>query len=227
MAAPDALEALAEILGLSEDSENLTIALTHSSYLAEHDGVSNQRLEFLGDAVVDLCVTDIIIREHPELNEGTGSFTRAMVVNEASLADVARELHIDQCMRLGKGTRQEGVAHSDSIMADVFEAVVGALFLDRGYGAARDFVHHHLVGRINAASLNPDQHDPKSRLRDVLAGSGRGHAHFDVTEVGPPHDRRFRATIIVDGQVVAQATARSKKAAERDAALSALEVVGA
>ena len=227
MAAPDAVEALADKLGLPADSAQLAVALTHSSYLAEHGGVCNERLEFLGDAVLDLAVTDLIVREHPELDQGTGSFTRAMVVNEASLADVARTLNIGEALRVGRGTRQQGVNDSDGIMADAFEAVLAALFLERGYSAAHDFVRRHLGARIGQAATHLDDHDPKTTLKDELAAHGRAHPHYDITETGPPNDRRYRATVVVDGTVLAHATARSKKQAEREAAHAALEVLRA
>jgi ribonuclease-3 len=107
------LEALANHLGMSPESELLRVALTHSSYAAEHDCVSNERLEFLGDAVVDLAIADLITREYPELNEGTGSLVRSRVVNEASLASLARRLDLGSCIKVGKGEIKSGGTERD------------------------------------------------------------------------------------------------------------------
>jgi ribonuclease-3 len=117
------------------------MALTHSSYAAEHDVESNERLEFLGDAVVDLAIADLIVTRYPHLDEGTGSLVRSRVVNEAALARAARELDLGSVLRVGRGVKKERGAERPSLLADAFEALVAALYFERGYDVAKSFVH--------------------------------------------------------------------------------------
>jgi ribonuclease-3 len=131
------LDALAERVGLARASELLCVALTHSSYAAEHECESNERLEFLGDAVVDLAVADLIVTAYPALNEGSGSLVRSRVVNESSLAEAATRLDLASAMRIGRGVKKEHGLERPSLLADAFEAVVAAIYLENGYDAAK------------------------------------------------------------------------------------------
>ena len=217
------LEPLARRLGLSAESETLAVALTHSSYAAEHGCESNERLEFLGDAVVDLAVADLIVSLYPDLNEGSGSLVRSRVVNEASLARAARDLDIASHVRLGRGEIKSRGHERPSLLADAFEAVVAALFLDLGYPAARDFVLDALGEAVASASLNPGEVDPKTRLRQWADAQGLGEPLYEVESEGPAHATTFQASVLIDGRVRGVGHGRSKKAAEASAARAAFE----
>ncbi len=217
------IETLAHRLRLAPDSELLTVALTHSSYAAENDVESNERLEFLGDAVVDLVIADAIIRLHPELNQGTGSLARSKVVNEASLALAARELGVGELVRLGRGEQKAHGGQRSSLLADAFEALVAALFLERGFEAARTFVLDELGTALNAAAASPEEVDPKSRLRQWSESQGWGVPEYAVHAEGPSHATQFDATVLVNGQALGTGHGRSKKSAEAAAAHAAWE----
>jgi ribonuclease-3 len=216
------IDALAEALGLSPASELLALALTHSSYAAEHQCQSNERLEFLGDAVVDLAVADLIVREYPHLNEGASSVARSRVVNEASLARAATRLYLADHLRIGKGVVKEQGLERPSLLADAFEAVVAALYLERGYDVAKDFVQASLAQDIASASLAPDTLDPKTRLRQWAEVHGHGAPVYELVARGPSHDTEFEATVRVGG-LRASGSGRSKKRAESEAATHAWE----
>ncbi len=217
------LEALASHLGISPKSELLNVALTHSSYAAENDCISNERLEFLGDAVVDLAIADLITREYPELNEGTGSLVRSRVVNEASLASLARRLDLGACIRVGRGEIKSGGTDRDSLLADAFEAIVAALYLENGFQAANDFVQSMLADDVADASLAPDEVDPKTQLRQWSEQQGHGTPVYEVSGSGPLHATTFDATVRIGSLLVANGRGRSKKSAESQAAKAALE----
>lgn len=195
-------------------------ALTHSSYAAEHDVESNERLEFLGDAVVDLAIADLIVTRYPQLDEGTGSLVRSRVVNEAALARAARELDLGAVLRVGRGVRKERGAERPSLLADAFEALVAALYFERGYEVAKCFVHDALADEVDEASLAPSDVDPKTLLRQWAEARGLGSPRYEVSSDGPPHESTYHATVRV-GELVAHGEGRSKKSAEGDAARAA------
>ena len=170
--------ALAERLGLDSNSELLALALTHSSYAAEHAVESNERLEFLGDAVVDLAVADLIVRDFPQQNEGASSVMRSRVVNESSLASVASRLGLGDHLRFGRGAIKERGRERPSILADAFEAVVAAIYLERGYDVAREFVQRTLAPEIAAASTLQSTLDPKTRLVQWAEQQGLSAPHY-------------------------------------------------
>ncbi len=214
------LEDVAERLGLDPASPLLVTALTHSSFAAEHDVDSNERLEFLGDAVVDLAVADLIITRYPDLDEGSGSLVRSRVVNEAALARAARHLDLGAVLRVGRGVKKENGAERPSLLADAFEAVVAALYLERGYDLAKEFVHAALADDVTHAARAPGDVDPKTRLRQWAESSGLGTPEYDVRADGPAHAVSYYATVRV-GDLVAQGEGRSKKGAEAHAAEAA------
>ncbi len=211
-------------MGLDPSSPRLTTALTHSSYAAENAVESNERLEFLGDAVVDLVVADLIVTDFPALNEGTGSLVRSRVVNEGSLARAARALDLGPALLVGRGVAKERGHERPSLLADAFEALVAALYLERGFEAARAFVADALGEALAEAASEPaGVVDPKTLLRQWAASSGRGTPRYEVVAEGPAHDTRFVARVELDGRVLARGEGRSKKAAEVAAARTALE----
>lgn len=217
------LDALAEQLGVRPESELLVLAVTHSSYAAEHECASNERLEFLGDAVVDLAVADLIVNEYPELDEGSGSLVRSRVVNEASLARAAQRLDLGSYIRIGRGEVKSNGLERPSLLADAFEAVVAALYLERGFEAAKAFVQASLGDDVALAALSPDDVDPKTRLRKWSESSGLGAPVYEVTSEGPAHDTTFEATVRIGATLHAVGHGRSKKIAESQAAQMAWE----
>ena len=199
--------------------ELLAQALAHRSWCAEHgDADSNERLEYLGDAVLGLVVADHTFRTHPELSDGMLSKVRASVVNARVLADVALDLGIPEHLRLGKGEDLSGGRTKESILADTMEAVIGAVYLDGGMDSARDLVLGLLSERITAAVGEPGESDHKSRLQEEAVRLGRGVPRYDVQGSGPDHARRYLATVYVAGQRLGTGEGRSKKDAEQVAA---------
>jgi ribonuclease-3 len=217
---PDGDDQLAGRLGHPfTQPELLGQALAHRSWCSEHGGAeSNERLEFLGDAVLGLVVADHTFRTHRELPDGTLSKVRASVVNARVLADVARGLGIPDHLRLGKGEDASGGRHKESILADTMEAVIGAVYLDGGMDSARELVLSLLGARITAAVGDPAESDHKSRLQEEAVRLGLGVPHYDVQGSGPDHARRYLATVYVAGQRLGTGEGRSKKDAEQVAA---------
>lgn len=204
---------LAQLVSTAE----LTHALTHPSYAIEHPdaGGNNQRLEYLGDAVVDLAVGDWLFHEHPDWPEGQLTKARAALVCEASLAAAARRLGIGDALLLGHGEEATGGRERTSNLADAFEAVIGALFLAGGYAAAADFVRRALSDVVPAAR---ERRDWKTALQEAARQRAQGEPVYTLEEtIGPPHDRRF-AIRVNCGDWQAGGTGRTKKMAEQEAA---------
>ncbi len=205
-------------MGLAPASAWLAVALTHSSYAAEHECESNERLEFLGDAVVDLAVADLIVTAYPELNEGSGSLVRSRVVNESSLAEAAARLDLASAMRIGRGVKKERGLERPSLLADAYEALVAAIYLEKGYDAAKSFVHQTLGDAVADAASRPGDSDPKTRLRQWSEANGLGAPDYDVTSSGPSHDATYRAVVRLARRAMGTGEGRSKKSAEASAA---------
>jgi ribonuclease-3 len=212
------LDALAERVGLSRESDYLSVALTHSSFAAEHESESNERLEFLGDAVVDLAIADLIVTDYPELNEGSGSLVRSRVVNESSLAEAATRLDVASAMRIGRGVKKEHGLERPSLLADAFEALVAAIYLENGYDAAKSFVQEILRDAVADAASRPGEGDPKTRLRQWSEAKGLGTPEYQVTSSGPSHHATFSATVRLSKRSMGTGEASSKKGAEARAA---------
>ena len=212
--------ALAERIGHRfSRPELLGQALAHRSWCSEHPGSdSNERLEYLGDAVLGLVVAEDTFRHHPELSDGTLSKVRASVVNAHVLAEVAAELGIPAHLRLGRGEDASGGRTKVSILADTMEAVIGAVYLDAGPETARALVLSLLGDRIAAAVGDPGLSDHKSRLQEVAVSLGRGVPRYEVQGSGPDHARRYVATVYVADQRLGRGEGRSKKDAEQVAA---------
>ena len=229
---PDPLSALLEQLGHDfTDPAPLLLALTHRSWCAENAGSrSNERLEFLGDAVLGLVVTDHIFTAHPEMPEGSLAKLRAAVVSEPTLAAVAAELGVGACLRLGKGESASGGREKASILSDAMEAIIGAVYVDGGPEAARTLVVDLLADRIDLEAMGPGAADFKSQLQEILARRSSGAPAYELSDEGPDHDKRFFARVRVDGAVIGEGEGRSKKLAEQAAAQAAfarLTLVGA
>jgi ribonuclease-3 len=204
------------------DPALLDEAMAHRSWCAEQEGrTSNERLEFLGDAVLGLVVADYTYRNHPELSDGLMSKVRASVVNTKVLAEVALDLGVAELLRLGRGEDLSGGRAKDSILADATEAVIGAVYLDGGLAEAERLVLSLLEGRIAGAVGEPGESDHKSRLQEQSVRVGRGVPRYEVEGSGPDHARRYRATVYVAGQRLGTGEGRSKKDAEQAAAQAA------
>jgi ribonuclease-3 len=221
------LTPLAERLGHAfDDPELLRRALAHRSWCAEHPGtISNERLEFLGDAVLGWAVADLAYHRY-DVPEGQLTDLRKSVVNAIALAAVAVEIGLGEHILLGRGEAAAGGADKPSILSDAFEAVLGAVYLDGGSEAAYRLVERFVVPRMpdDAAALGAM--DQKTHLQELLARAGRGAPVYDVTSKGPDHAKSFRATVLVDGDVLGVGEGRSKKAAEQAAATDACAELG-
>ncbi len=200
----------------------LTVAVTHTSYANEHrkQGVHhNERLEFLGDAVLEVISSEYLFRKYPEKEEGELSKLRASMVCEPSLAKCARDLGLPQFLRLGKGEEQMGGRKKDSITSDATEAVIGAIYLDGGFEAARKFVMKHILLDLNREDLFVDE---KTRLQEIVQEKNQHVAYQLLSEEGPDHDKKFRSAAVVGDHVIGTGSGRTKKAAEQNAALEAI-----
>ena len=183
--------------------------------------MSNERLEFLGDAVLGLIVTDHIFLTYPDLPEGELAKVRATVVSAATLAEVAAELELGDAILLGKGEDASGGREKPSILADALEAVIGAVYLDGGWSAASDLVLGLLGERIAGAAAGPGGQDYKTRLQELAARHFEELPRYDVADEGPDHAKRFFATVFIAGASRGVGEGRSKKQAEQAAARAA------
>lgn len=203
--------------------ELIEAALVHRSYTAEHPEIDdNERMEFLGDAVLQLAVTVLLYREFPELPEGELAKVRAAVVNRDVLAVVARRIGLGDRLHLGIGEEQSGGRDKDSILADAMEAVIAAVYLDAGYGRAEQIVVDLWDQQIRERAVQPGRRDYKTRLQELLAATGRRPV-YEVSGRGPDHERVFTAVVLVDGVPAGSGSGRSKKEAEQEAARVALQ----
>ena len=209
-------------LGTGLSPQLLERALTHRSFAYEHGGLpTNERLEFLGDSVLGLVVTDALYRTHPDLAEGQLAKLRASVVNTRALAGVARGLGLGRWLRLGRGEEVTGGRDKNSILADTMEAVIGAVYLDRGVEAAGALVRRLFDPLMKAASQEGAALDWKTALQELSAAKGLGAPDYRITESGPDHNKSFVAQVRVADVVRGTGEGHSKKEAEQHAAEAA------
>jgi ribonuclease III len=210
---------LFEVVGETIDEPLLLRALTHRSYAYENGGLpNNERLEFLGDSVLGLVVTDSLYAAHPDLAEGRLAKLRAAVVNMRALADVARTLGLGEDVFLGRGEETTGGRDKASILADTMEAVIGTVYLSAGMPAATIFVHHLLdTLMVSSANLGAGL-DWKTSLQELTAAGSLGVPEYRVTEQGPDHEKVFEAESVVGSELLGSGSGRSKKEAEQKAA---------
>ena len=200
------------------DPTLLDVALTHRSWCAEHEGASNERLEFLGDAVLGMLVAERTYVAHPDLPEGQLAKIRASVVSSPALAAAARSIDLGASLRLGRGEVSDGGGDKESILADALEAVIGAVYLDAGLDAARGLVGRLLADSLDRSAVDPGEHDYKTRLQELVARNSTTPPRYVLTEDGPDHDKRFHAVVEVAGRTHGPAEGTSKKRAEQAAA---------
>ena len=219
---------LLEKLQVQVGDELLDRALMHRSFAYENGGLpTNERLEFLGDSVLGLIVTDTLFRKHPELPEGNLAKLRAAVVNSRALASVARALRLGCYIRLGKGEESTGGRDKSSILADTLEAVIGAVYLDGGMEAADPLVHRLFDPVIAKSARLGAGLDWKTSLQELTAAEDLGSPEYVVDESGPDHQKSFRAVAKVGGQIWGEGEGRTKKEAEQQAAEAAWTVISA
>lgn len=216
------LAELSDRLGVVIDAELLERALTHRSYAYEHGGLpTNERLEFLGDSVLGLVVTEALYRRHPDLSEGQLAKLRAAVVNMRALADVGRSLELGEFVRLGRGEETTGGRDKSSILADTVEALIGAVYLDGGFDNAADLVHRLVDGLIDESATLGAGLDWKTSLQELTSEFGLGVPEYRVSEEGPDHAKMFTASAVIGGMVFGTGQGKSKKEAEAQAAETA------
>ncbi|MCR5626515.1 MAG: ribonuclease III [Lachnospiraceae bacterium] len=205
-----------------KDRSHLRCALTHSSYANEIQlgrAEDYERYEFLGDAVLEMVSSDFLFRKFPEKNEGELTKIRASLVCEPTLAQCARELELNRYIRLGRGEERQGSANKDSIISDVFEAVIGAIYMDGGIECAREFIERKLLQDMDNLTLF---YDTKTRLQ-TLVQKYKGELEYNVIgESGPDHNKMFEVEVLINKERISTGIGSSKKAAQQKAAYNAL-----
>jgi ribonuclease-3 len=216
---------LERALGIRFRSRELReAALTHRSYAFEQStGETNERLEFLGDAVLGLVVTDLAYRRFADMPEGELAKLRAATVNMITLADIAREIGLGEEILLGKGEEQSGGRDKTSILADALEAVLGAVYLDRGLEASRELIERIFWPRMEAYARGEGDRDYKTALQELAAQDIGTVPQYRVLEEGPDHAKEFTATVFIGGDPYGKGQGRSKKEAEQKAAREAYD----
>ncbi|MEI7641777.1 MAG: ribonuclease III [Actinobacteria bacterium] len=215
---------LAEKLGISVRLDLLDLALTHRSFAYESGGLpTNERMEFLGDSVLGLVVTEALYERFPDLDESRLSPLRSGVVNMRALAQIARDLKLGENLKIGKGEENTGGRDKNSILADAFEALVGAIYLDHGYEVTTAVVLRLMEGVIAEAVERGAGLDGKTALQELVAAAGFGVPEYQISESGPDHDKDFVAVVIVNGKTFPPGSGKSKREAEQIAARVAFE----
>jgi len=223
-----ALQELAQELGVTfHDLTLLQLALTHTSFANEARGPveSSERLEFLGDAVLELASSTYLYQRYPQMPEGQLTKVRASIVCSATLAELATQLHLGDYLLLGHGEEMGGGRTRQTNLEDVFECVIGAIYLDQGWPTANAYVLRQLAPEFKRVSAGVEiQKDYKTQLQEVVFRQpGQSIEYVELAESGPDHNKTFRFQVVVTGQVLGEGTGHSKKAAEQQAARLALQ----
>jgi len=209
-----------------KDPELLRVALTHSSFAHErkiNTCKDNERIEFLGDAVLELVSSRFLYENHPDTKEGSLTRQRAALVCEPSLAYCAREIGLGESIMLGHGEELTGGRDRDSVLSDAFEAVIGAIYLDGGIEPAEKFINKTVLHDIEQRELFIDS---KTKLQELVQGKNSGSIVYEVVrEEGPQHDKVFESAVYIDGKEIARGVGKNKKAAEQNAAFSAVNKI--
>ena len=208
------------------DETLLETAFTHTSYANEHRLLKishNERLEFLGDAVLQLIISEYLYTKYPRRPEGDLSKLRSMIVREESLAGFARDCQFDQFIKLGRGEEKSGGRNRDTILGDLFEAFLGALLLDKGVEAVKSFLYQVMIPKVEAGDFERVT-DYKTKLQELLQINGDVEIAYQVvSETGPAHAKNFEVAVLINGRKSGQGQGRSKKLAEQEAAKNAFE----
>lgn len=219
-----AVARLGDALGIAVPADLLLRAVTHRSYAYENGGLpTNERLEFLGDAVLGLIITDALFATHPHLTEGHLAKLRAATVNARALAQIARELQLGEYVRLGRGELVTGGRDKSSILADTLEALIGAIYLGAGLSVATDVVLRLFGPTMDQAGTLGAGLDWKTSLQELASQYHVGVPGYEITEDGPDHAKTFQARVVIDGERFGFGEGRSKKEAEQLAAATAYD----
>lgn len=217
---------LTQRLGITIEAELLELALTHSSYAYENGKIpNNERLEFLGDSVLGFVVTGHLYAENPDLDEGSLSRLRSATVSAKTLAIAANQIGLGEFIRLGKGEISTDGRNKSNILADTFEAIIGAAYLSGGLVSAKTMIDSLVLPLLSSEDELLETSEPRTVLSELLKSLGKSDASFEVTHEGPDHDRTFFAEVIVDGFAVAKGSGRTRKAAEAEAAIATLKTL--
>ena len=217
------LDALGKSLGVEIEPQLLELALTHRSYSYENGrGPNNERLEFLGDAILGFLVTSHIHDHFSDMDEGNLTKLKNAVVSAPALAQAASSINLGEYLLLGKGEIQTGGREKMNLLADTFEAVLGAAYVSKGLEAAQTIVDQHILPLLDSAEDLLLSADPKTTFLESMQQQGKAVPVYQTTHEGPDHDRTFFANLLIDGQVIASASGRSRKQAETNAAIKAL-----
>ncbi|BBD22769.1 ribonuclease III [Streptococcus constellatus] len=223
----DLHKVLSKQFGIVFQNERLLeTAFTHTSYANEHRLLNishNERLEFLGDAVLQLLISEYLYKKYPKKPEGDLSKLRSTIVREESLAGFSRDCQFDQFIKLGRGEEKSGGRNRDTILGDLFEAFLGALLLDKDVEAVKKFLYQIMIPKVEVGDFE-QVIDYKTKLQELLQVNGDVDIVYQViSESGPAHAKEFDVSVSVDGRVVGQGQGRSKKLAEQEAAKNAFE----
>jgi ribonuclease-3 len=215
-------------LGVDVNPQLLELAFTHRSFAYENNLLANnERLEFLGDAVLGLVVTEELYTRYPDLDESKLSPLRSGIVNMRALADIARELNLGQYMRIGKGEEITGGRDKNSLLADSLEALFGAIYLNHGFTDTARVILNLITPTIEVAKSQGAGLDGKTALQELAAARQISLPEYQISESGPDHDKSFVATAIVGGEAIATGGGKSKREAEQAAARTAFEILNA
>lgn len=216
-----------DALGYSfKNKELLKTALTHSSYANEKHCECNERLEFLGDSVLSIIISEYLFRNMPSVNEGELSKIRASLVCEQSLADFSRQLKLGDELLLGRGEDATGGRNRASILSDAFEAVLAAIYLDSDIYTAEKWVVKIMASSLELALKGKTYHDYKTMLQEYVQKAGKTISYETVSENGPEHNKAFEVNVLINEKCIASGHGLSKKDAEQNAAKSALVEMG-
>ena len=219
-------ETLTGALGISVEENLLQLAFTHRSFAYENGGLpTNERLEFLGDSVLGLVITQELYMRFPDLDESKLSPIRSGVVNTRALAQIARALNVGEYLRIGKGEEATGGREKNSILADALEALVGAVYLQYGYQATSEIILNWFTTAIDEASTAGATLDAKTALQEIAAARNLSAPEYEISESGPDHNKSFTATAILSGEKFPMGAGKSKREAEQSAARSAFEIL--
>jgi len=215
-------------LGTNISSELLELAFTHGSYSREFGGVpTNERLEHLGDSVIELIITGELYKKFPEADESRLSPMRAGLVNNAALVPIAKELELGQYLRIGKGEELTGGRNKNSMLADALEALVGAIYLEKGYAATEEIVLKWFRSNIDSSNALDLGMDAKTALQELAAANGLSAPEYEITESGPDHNKSFQAVAVVSNEKFEVGEGKSKREAEQVAAKFAYDELSA
>ena len=208
------------------NKEHLVSALTHRSYLYEHKDIKvhNERLEFLGDAVLELIVSDYLFNKFPDRPEGDLTSFRSALVKTESLADTAKKLGVGESLLLSRGEEDTGGRTKDYLLANTFEAIIGAIYIDQGYEKCKEFVYTHLIPKLNDIIKNRSDIDNKTRIQEITQARYKVTPVYEViNEEGPDHNKKFTIVVKINNKVIGKGVGKSKQKAQEQAALSGIK----